>query len=74
MGMRRVDLVLNKFRQDADMNKAMDVLDSTVFDHIFVLPQDELISINEPDISCLLDKESVYMEAVKDLATTLFSV
>ncbi len=74
MGMRRVDLVLNKFRQDTDMNKAMDVLDGTVFDHIFVLPQDELISINEPDISCLLDKESVYMEAVKDLAATLFSV
>lgn len=72
MGMKRVDLVLNKVRQDSDVTKAMYILDDIVFDHIFSLPQDELVSINEPDVSRLLNKESAYMEAVKALAATLF--
>lgn len=73
MGMKRVDLVLNKVRQDEDMEKALTILGDTVFDHIFSLPQDESVLINEPDVSRLLNKESVYMEAVRVLAATLFS-
>ena len=72
MGMKRVDLVLNKVRCEADLDKASDILGDTVFDHIFSLPQDESVMINEPDVSSLLDVESAYMEAVMSLARTLF--
>ncbi len=72
MGMKRVDLVLNKVRNDTDLDKALAILDKTVFDHIFSLPQDESVMINEPDVSNLLDTESAYMEAVTSMAKTLF--
>lgn len=72
MGMNRVDLVLNKVRSDADLTKAMDILDGTMFDHVFSLPQDETVLKNEPDVSRLLEIESDYMDAVKALAVTLF--
>lgn len=74
MGMKRVDLVLNKVRHDADVDKALAILGNTVFDHIFTLPQDESVMIDEPDVSRLLDKEGAYMEAVRSLAATLFPV
>ena len=74
MGMKRVDLVLNKVRQQADLTKALGIVDATIFDHVFPLPLDESVLINEPDVSVLLDQNSDYMEAVKGLATTLFSV
>ncbi len=72
MGMKRVDLVLNKVRQDADVDKALAILGDTVFDHIFSLPHDESVMINEPDVSSLLDTKSTYMDAVRSLAATLF--
>lgn len=73
MGMKRVDLVLNKVRNDGDLHKAMDILNGTVFDHVFPLPLDEMVLTHEPDVSLLLDKESGYMKAVKAMAATLFS-
>jgi CO dehydrogenase maturation factor len=71
IGVRRVDLVLNKCQGASDLDKIGRTLPIVKFDNIHDLPMDQAVRDHEPDISPLLGKGGPYIEAVKRLANSL---
>lgn len=70
LGMRRVDLVLNKVRTSEEERKARRMFNADT-DLVHVLPFDHEVVESEPDVSPLLEKGSPYVEAVRSLMDTL---
>jgi|WetSurMetagenome_2_1015567.scaffolds.fasta_scaffold04293_6 CO dehydrogenase maturation factor len=71
MGLRRVDLVLNKCQGRSDREKALELLPEAGFDNIHMLPLDNAVREHEPDVSPLIEKDGPYMDAVRKLARSL---
>lgn len=68
MGMRRVDLVLNKCQGPSDLGKVERTLPDVHFDHVHMLPMDPAVREHEPDVSPLLAEGGPYMDAVRRLS------
>ena len=73
IGMRRVDLVLNKCQGSSDEEKAKRLISETVFDNVHPLPLDQSVRDNEPDVSPLIGNGGPYIEAVRRLTASLNS-
>ncbi|TFG56199.1 MAG: carbon monoxide dehydrogenase [Methanomassiliicoccus sp.] len=71
IGMRRVDLVLNKCQGSSDEEKAKRLIPETLFDAVHPLSMDQSVRDNEPDVSPLIENGGQYMEAVRRLAVSL---
>ncbi|HOE52359.1 MAG TPA: AAA family ATPase [Methanomassiliicoccales archaeon] len=69
MGMRRVDLVLNKC-EEGDICKARES-GWEGYDDVHVLPWDPTVRENEPDVSRLLGTNGPYIEGVRRLTVSL---
>ncbi|NLX47367.1 MAG: AAA family ATPase [Euryarchaeota archaeon] len=70
MGVRRVDLVLNKCQAKDDERRARDLIEEG-FDTVHVLPWDPEVRASEPDVSPLVRSGSAYVDAVRHLMDTL---
>jgi CO dehydrogenase maturation factor len=71
IGIRRVDLVLNKYQVRSDMDKVKRTIPGAKFDRIHMLPSDQSVRDNEPNVSPLIGKGGPYIKAVERLATSL---
>jgi len=71
-----IHLVVNKVRAEEDKNKVMKRAGKKIeiFDYIHYLPFDESVYRNEPDVAPLLEKNTPYVKAVRDLYQTLIAV
>ena len=70
LGVRRVDLVLNKCQDEGDERKARE-LTETKFDRVHLLPWDPAVREHEPDVSPLVEIGGQYVDGVKRLMDTL---
>ncbi|OPX61154.1 MAG: CobQ/CobB/MinD/ParA nucleotide binding domain protein [Methanomassiliicoccales archaeon PtaB.Bin134] len=70
LGLRRVDLVLNKCQDEGDERKARE-LTETKFDRVHLLPWDPAVREHEPDVSPLVETGGRYVDGVKRLMDTL---
>ncbi len=70
LGVRRVDLVLNKCQTEGDERKARE-LTETEFDRVHLLPWDPAVREHEPDVSPLVEIGGRYVDGVKRLMETL---
>jgi len=70
LGVRRVDLVLNKVQDERDERKALELVDAEI-DMVHSLPWDPAVRENEPDVSPLLRSDGPYISAIKRLSTAL---
>ncbi|MCX6651016.1 MAG: AAA family ATPase [Methanomassiliicoccales archaeon] len=73
IGVRRVDLVLNKCHGTEDEQKARWLLPDADFDRVHLLPLDPEVGEREPDVSPLVGGNGPYMQAVRRLAESLGS-
>lgn len=71
LGMRRVDLVLNKCRGKDDLKKVGRYIHEAAFDLVHELPLDPEVLEHEPDVSRIASSRSPYMESVRKLFRTL---
>jgi len=71
MGMRRVDLVLNKCRGNGDREKVGRYVPEAGFDRVHELYLDPGVLEHEPDVSKLVGSEGPYMDGVRRLFRTL---
>ena len=71
LGMRRVDLVLNKCRGCGDRDKVARYVPEDRFDQVHELPLDPAVLEHEPDVSKLADSEGPYMDGVRRLFRAL---
>jgi CO dehydrogenase maturation factor len=71
LGMRRVDLVLNKFQGIPDREKVARYIPEAVFDHVHELPLDPSVLKHEPDVSRIVSLKGAYMDDVRKLFRTL---
>jgi len=71
LGMRRVDLVVNKCRDGSDIDRVDTIISLDAYDHVHHLPQDDEVRANEPDVSALINGDGTYIEAVRRLMETL---
>ena len=71
LGMRRVDLVLNKFQGIPDREKVARYIPEAVFDHVHELPLDPNVLKHEPDVSRIVSLKGAYMDGVRKLFRTL---
>ncbi len=71
LGMRRVDLVLNKFQGTSDREKVERYIPEAVFDHVHELPLDPSVLEHEPDVSSIMSSKGAYVEGVRKLFRTL---
>ena len=71
IGMKRVDLVLNKCQGPSDVIKVERLLPGMKFDHLHPLPLDPAVREHEPDVSPLLTEGGPYIEAVRSLMGSL---
>ncbi len=71
LGMRRVDLVLNKCRGKDDLKKVGRYIQEAAFDLVHELPLDPEVLEHEPDVSRIASSRSPYMESVRKLFRTL---
>ncbi|OPX65442.1 MAG: protochlorophyllide reductase iron-sulfur ATP-binding protein [Methanomassiliicoccales archaeon PtaB.Bin215] len=67
LGMRRVDLVLNKCRGKDDLDKVVRYIPEAMFDGVHELPLDPSVLEHEPDVSRIVGSPGPYMEGVKRL-------
>jgi CO dehydrogenase maturation factor len=66
LGIRKCFLVINRVRSDVERHKAEEILgNSTPFDRIYFLPDDDLVRKTEPDVSPLIAATSPYIDAVR---------
>ena len=72
LGMRRVDLVLNKFQGSSDREKVDRYIPGSVFDHVHELPLDPSVLEHEPDVSRIVLEDSPYLRSVKIVMKSLF--
>ncbi len=70
LGLRRVDLVLNKCQDEGDERKARE-LTETKFDRVHLLPWDPAVREHEPDVSPVVEIGGQYVDGVKRLMETL---
>ncbi|MCG7844144.1 MAG: AAA family ATPase [Methanomassiliicoccales archaeon] len=71
IGMKRVDLVLNKCQGPSDLEKVERTLHQIKFDNVHPLPLDQAVREHEPNVSPLLEEGGPYIDAVRRLAATL---
>ena len=71
IGMRRVDLVLNKFQGTSDREKVSRYIPEARFDHVHELPLDPGVLEHEPDVSLIAGSKGPYMDGVRMLLSTL---
>lgn len=71
LGMRRVDLVLNKCQGKGPLEKVERYIPEAVFDMVHVLPLDHAVLEHEPDVSSIVGSEGGYMDGVRRLLRTL---
>lgn len=71
LGMRRVDLVLNKCHGKEEREKVRRHIPEAAFDHIHELPLDPAVLEHEPDVSRIIGSKSKYIEGVRRLYHTL---
>ncbi|MHC1680849.1 MAG: AAA family ATPase [Methanomassiliicoccales archaeon] len=71
LGMRRVDLVLNKFQGSLDREKVARYIPEAVFDHVHELSLDPSVLKHEPDVSRIVCSKGAYMDGVRSLFHTL---
>lgn len=71
LGMRRVDLVLNKCHGQADRDKVGRHVPGARFDAVHQLPLDPSVLEHEPDVSRIVGSEGPYMQGVRKLFKTL---
>jgi CO dehydrogenase maturation factor len=71
LGLRRVDLVLNKCRGKEDLEKVGRYIPEAVFDLIHELPLDPAVLEFEPDVSRIMASNGAYIEGVRRLFRTL---
>lgn len=71
LGMRRVDLVLNKCQGKDDREKVGRYIPEAAFDMVHELPLDPEVLEHEPDVSRIASSRSPYMESVRKLFRTL---
>jgi CO dehydrogenase maturation factor len=71
LGMRRVDLVLNKCQGKDDLKKVARYIPEARFDRVHELPVDPVVLENEPDVSRIVELKGAYMEGVRRLVQTL---
>jgi CO dehydrogenase maturation factor len=71
-----IHLVVNKVREEKDKDKVMERIGEKreIFDYIHYLPFDESVYRNEPDVAPLLEKNTPYVKAVRELYETLVAV
>jgi hypothetical protein len=63
-------------REEKDKDKVMERIGEKreIFDYIHYLPFDESVYRNEPDVAPLLEKNTPYVKAVRELYETLVAV
>ncbi|MFP4371140.1 MAG: AAA family ATPase [Halanaerobium sp.] len=68
-----IHLVVNKVREENDKDKVRKRIGEKreIFDYIHYLPFDESVYRNEPDVAPLLEMNTPYVKAVKELYETL---
>lgn len=68
-----VHLVVNKVKNEEQLEKFKNVAGDSLknFNEVFVLPYDENILETEPDVTPLLDMDTPYINAVKQIVDTL---
>lgn len=71
LGMRRVDLVLNKIRGRDDRERVRRYIPEAAFDHVHELPLDPTVLEHEPDVSRIIGSKGEYIEGVRRLYRTL---
>ena len=71
-----IHLVVNKVREEEQKNKVMKRVGAKreIFDYIHYLPFDESVYRNEPDVAPLLEMNTPYVQAVRELYETLIAV
>jgi len=76
LGIENIHLVVNKVREENDKDKVMKRLGEKreIFDYIHYLPFDDSVYRNEPDVAVLLEKNTPYVQAAKNLYETLIAV
>ncbi len=69
LGIENIHLVVNKVRGEKDQAKVMERVGDKkeLFDQIHYLPFDEEVYLNEPDVAPLLEKDTPYVQAVREL-------
>ncbi len=71
LGMKRVDLVLNKCHGKEDLDKVGRYIPEAVFDHVHELPLDPVVLEHEPDVSGIVASNGAYVEGVRRLFRSL---
>ncbi len=71
LGMKRVDLVLNKCHGKEDLDKVGRYIPEAAFDHVHELPLDPVVLEYEPDVSRIMASKGAYVEGVRRLFRTL---
>jgi len=68
-----VHLVVNKVKNDEQFEKFKKVAGNSLqnFNEVFVLPYDENILETEPDVTPLLDMDTPYIQAMKEIVKTI---
>ncbi|MFO7820129.1 MAG: AAA family ATPase [Halanaerobacter sp.] len=68
-----IHLVVNKVRGKQDEEKVMERVGDKedIFDEIHYLPFDENVYLNEPDVAPLLEEDTPYVQAVRELYASL---
>ena len=68
LGIPYVHLAVNKIHNDREMDKFKKIAGKSLdnFDEIFILPYDEQILLTEPDVTPLLQKNSSYIENIRE--------
>lgn len=71
LGMKRVDLVLNKCHGKEDLDKVGRYIPEAVFDNVHELPFDPAVLEYEPDVSRIVASKGAYVEGVRRLFRSL---
>ncbi len=73
LGIENIHLVVNKVRGEKDQTKVMERVGDKkeLFDQIHYLPFDEEVYLNEPDVAPLLEMDTPYVKAVRELYDAL---
>lgn len=71
-----IHLVVNKLREEEQKDKLMERIGEKkeIFDYIHYLPFDESVYRHEPDVAPLLEMNTPYVQAVRELYETLTAV
>ncbi len=72
IGIPNVFLLINKIRNEKDKEKALKYMeDDKLFDEIFFTPLDDSILECEPNVEPILDKDSIFVQNLKQLKNKL---